>query len=330
MPVEIIAEVAQGYEGRPDLAQSLARAAIRAAADAVKFQLVYADELATPDYQHYALFRQLEMPEDAWQRVAREVKQAGLRLYFDVFGERSLRQAEALAADGAKIHSADFFHARLVRRALGSMPRVFVSLGGIAIEELEEFLRIHRIAPGAPVYFMYGFQADPTPTESNHLYRLRALRVRFPGCRFGFMDHADGATDEAMTLALLALPLGIECLEKHLSLDRALQLEDYLSALPPEQFRAFVQRVRRLEPALGTDRLELTPAEREYRRKAMKVVVAARSLKQGEVVTSEALCLKRIAGGLPVSSIQRIEEVVGRTVAVDIQPDQPLTTEVIS
>ena len=60
MSVEIIAEVAQGYEGNPTLAGLLARAAVRAGADAVKYQLVYADEIATPDYQYYDLFRRLE------------------------------------------------------------------------------------------------------------------------------------------------------------------------------------------------------------------------------------------------------------------------------
>ncbi len=65
MSVEIIAEAAQGYEGNVTQARLLARAAARAGADAVKFQLVYADELATPDYQYYDLFRNLEMPAEA-------------------------------------------------------------------------------------------------------------------------------------------------------------------------------------------------------------------------------------------------------------------------
>ena len=41
--VEIIAEAAQGFEGNPTLAKLLARGAVRAGADAVKFQLIYAD-----------------------------------------------------------------------------------------------------------------------------------------------------------------------------------------------------------------------------------------------------------------------------------------------
>ncbi|NCV89142.1 MAG: hypothetical protein EBW19_02930, partial [Betaproteobacteria bacterium] len=42
--IKIIAEAAQGFEGDPLLARLLVRAAARAGADAVKFQLVYADE----------------------------------------------------------------------------------------------------------------------------------------------------------------------------------------------------------------------------------------------------------------------------------------------
>ena len=48
--IEIIAEIAQGYEGSEKLTNLLTKGAIASNADAVKFQLVYADELATPDY----------------------------------------------------------------------------------------------------------------------------------------------------------------------------------------------------------------------------------------------------------------------------------------
>lgn len=59
-----------------------------------------------------------------------------------------------------------------------------------------------------------------------------------------------------MNLALVALGFGIDCIEKHISLDHSLQLEDWMSALSPERFQVFVQRIRHLEKALGTDDLE--------------------------------------------------------------------------
>lgn len=330
MSVEIIAEVAQGYEGDATLARLLARGAVRAGADAVKFQLVYADEIATPDYRYYDLFRSLEMPQEAWRVVAEETQTGGARLYLDIYGERSLREAIDLGADGVKIHTTDFFNTRLVRAALDAMPRVIVSLGGISVAELKEFLDLHKVTSSQQVCFMYGFQAEPTPVESNNLRRLGALKERFPDYRFGFMDHADGGNDDAMSLALMALALDVDCIEKHISLDRTLQLEDYISALAPQQFQVFVQRVRRLEKALGTDNLELTPIEREYRHKAMKVVVANRKLSQGKVVAPEYLDLKRTACPSLSSSLYRIEQVVGHTLMVDVQPNQQITEEMLS
>jgi len=198
------------------------------------------------------------------------------------------------------------------------------------VEELEELVALHHLTPSRQVCFMYGFQAEPTPVESNNLSRLQALRGRFPGYRFGFMDHTDGGSDDASTLALMALSFGVECIEKHISLDRTLQLEDYASALAPEQFQIFVQRIRRLEKALGNDNLELTPVEREYRRKAVKLVVANRRLQQGKKIIPEDVCLKRVSRPSPSSLIYRIEQVVGRTVVLDIECNQQIEEEMLS
>jgi len=329
MPVEIIAEVAQGYEGDVSQARLLVRGAARAGADAVKFQLVYADELATPDYQYYDLFRSLEMPLDGWRTLTEEAKAGELRFYLDVYGERSLQEAIELGADGVKIHASDFFNTGLVRSALDAMPRVYISLGGISVTELADFLSLHHITADQQVFLMYGFQAEPTPVEFNNLRRLKALQERFPGYRFGFMDHSDGSSDDAMTLALLALPFGVDCIEKHISLDRTLQLEDYVSALSPENFRLFVQRIRHLESALGTDALELTTAEQEYRRKSRKVVVANRELSKGKIIPPDALSLKRVPLTTP-SSLFRIEQAASRRLAVSVQPNQQIVEEMLS
>lgn len=328
MPVEVIAEAAQGYEGDPTLARMLARGAARAGADAVKFQLVYVDEVLAPGHQHYDIFRSLEMPRKAWEAVAREARSGGIKFYLDIFGEQSLREAHALGADAVKIHSTDFFNASVVRLALTLMPRVFVSIGGITADELGAFLAQHQIQPGGKVCLLYGFQAEPTPVASNNLNRLRVLQARFPGYAFGFMDHTDAECAEALTLPLLALPFGVCCIEKHLTLDRPLRLEDYVSALSVQEFQGFVKALRRLEPALGTEQLQLTPAELTYRRKAVKAVVAHRPLKHGQVVTAEDVCLKRPALPIP-TMMPHLEEVLGRVLEADVQPNQPVTKEML-
>lgn len=163
MTVEIIAEVAQGYEGNPTLAKLLAQAAIRVGADAIKYQLIYADEIATPSYQYYELFRGLEMPETVWQTVATDIKRAGVKLYFDIFGDRSLNQAIALEADGVKIHTTDFYNTPLVRRALAQFAQVFISIGGISRQELQAFVLSISLPPAPTSASCMGFRPNPPP-----------------------------------------------------------------------------------------------------------------------------------------------------------------------
>ena len=328
MPVEIIAEIAQGYEGNATIARLLTKAAVCSGADAVKYQYILADEICTPDYQYYEFFKGLEMPDEAWKEVTDIVKAGGKKLYFDVDDEHGLKMALELGADGVKIHATNFHNRDLVRAVLKAMPMVFISIGGISMDELEAFLEFHNISPGRQLCLMYGFQAEPTPVEANNLLRIAAIKKRFPGFSVGFMDHSKGTSDDAQTLSLLALPLGIDFLEKHISLDRILEIEDYISAVAPAAFREFVVRIKRLETALGTDNLELTEVEQDYRQKVLKVVVARKLLRKDEKINSESLALKRV-GSLNRTPIYQKEDAVGRTANEDVLPNQQIIKEML-
>jgi len=328
MAVEIIAEIAQGYEGNATLACLLAKAAVNSGADAVKYQYILADEVCTPDYQYYNFFKELEMPDEVWKEVVNIVKAGGKKLYLDIDDHYGLKLARELGADGVKIHATNFYNTDLVRAALDTMPQVFISIGGISKEELESFIKYHNISPDQKVCLMYGFQAEPTPVEANNLLRIVAIKKRFPGYKLGFMDHSDGASDDAQTLSLLTLPLGIDFVEKHISLDRILEIEDYISASAPTAFMEFVSRIRRLEPALGTDNLKLTEVEKKYREKVLKVVVARKPLKKGEKIIAESLALKRV-GTVRKTPLYRKEDAVGRTLFADILQNKQITKEVL-
>ena len=100
MSMEIIAEAAIAHDGVLDRALLLVRAAAAAGPDAVKFQIVIADELATQDYQHYETFRMCELPLEAWQRLVGVAHDAAMRFYVDIFGEESLELALQAGVDG--------------------------------------------------------------------------------------------------------------------------------------------------------------------------------------------------------------------------------------
>jgi len=325
--IKIIAEAAQGFEGDPLLARLLVRAAARAGADAVKFQLVYADEIATPDYKYYDLFKKLEMPEAGWRQVAGEAKKEGVGLYFDVFGKKSLRMALALGAEGLKIHATDFYHDVLLSSALDSRKNILISCAGCSEEELVGLFKRHPQTKTPRVSFMHGFQAEPTPLAANNLLRLGALAVLCQPAGIGFMDHSDGATEDSLNLSLLALPFGIQALEKHITLDRELRLEDYVSALPPAGFSTFVKKIRRFTRALGNPCFKPKSQEILYRKRSAKVVVAARNLRAGQKVKGGDVKLLRCQNQERKATVLDPGMILGCRLTSALKKNQPLLKE---
>lgn len=327
MAIEIIAEIAQGYEGNPKLAHLLAQGAVASGADAVKYQLVFAEELCTRDYPYYGLFKSLEMDESAWADVSNFIHKKKKKLYFDIYGDKSFDLARRLNAEGVKISAADFYNEPLIKSAVASFERVFISIAGVPINELDDLAR--DLKGSAHVTFMYGFQAEPTPVEENNLLRITELKRRYPHVSFGFMDHSLGSSDEAFYLPLMAAALGVSCIEKHITLDYLLKIEDYISALEPARFEKFVGIIRKMEAALGKPDLLLTPKEKEYKAKAGKVVVARRDICAGKVLSADDLTLKRVSLDGPPGSFRKISDVAGKKMKRPALSDASITKEMV-
>ncbi len=312
----IIAEAAQGYEGDPMIARLLVRAAAKAGADAVKFQIIYADDVAVSHYQYYELFRQLEMSAQEWGDVRDTAREFGISFYTDISGPRSLDIADKLDVDGVKIHSTCFFESPLLDWALSANVPALLSVGGIAEDEVKSLIAERGLAGSQLATIMHGYQAEPTPTDKNALARIPRLRDIY-GIDIGFMDHADGAGPDTISLSAMALALGVRVFEKHITLDRALELEDYVSALPPSDFANYVSAIRRLAGAMGSAAGAQLEEERIYRNKALKRVVATRHLSAGTSIAAADVTLLRPA---VQDGLFDLRHAVGRTLkrAVDV------------
>ncbi|MBT4764593.1 hypothetical protein HOO14_06325 [bacterium] len=325
--IEIIAEVAQGYEGNEKLANLLTKGAIASNTDAVKFQLVYADELATPDYEYYQLFKELEMMPRIWIDICQKIHDAGKKVYFDVFGLFSLDMAKQVGADGVKLSTTEFYNNALFDSAIIQFDTLYLSVGGIPTEDIDKKLSALSTEQVDKICLMYGFQSEPTPLDENNLNKLGIFKDRYPNFRIGFMDHSDGALDDAYYLPLVAMGTGINTIEKHITLDRELEIEDYISGVTPSEFIKFVNLVRRFEPVLGLNSLELTEQEEVYRNKATKSVVALCDLKSGDILTLDTVALKRCAKPITEHSILEIEQALGKVLNTDISIDSPIVKE---
>ena len=296
MTIEIIAEAAQGYLGDPlPKATLLVRMAAAAQADAAKLQLVIADELCTPDYRHYDLFRALEMDEASWRSIAETASAAGVGLYFDIFGDASLAIAEALPIRGIKIHSTDVANLPLLESiARSGVRRVLLSAGGTFAAELRRAVDILR---DKDLVLLHGFQGYPTRNEDNMIARIHDLQHLYPGRTIGFADHVPETDPLRLWLSAVAVGAGARVLEKHITTALALREEDHEAALNPDEFRMYVANMRAADAALGAfstaEDFAMSASETAYRTNMKKQVVAARGLAAGTVLAPEHIVLKR-------------------------------------
>jgi N,N'-diacetyllegionaminate synthase len=305
--LEIIAEAAQGYEGKPHLAALLVQAAAAAGADAIKFQLVYADELATPDYQHYALFKTLEMPDAVWRDVKQLADEKNVALYLDVFGSRSLALAETLGCRAVKVHSTDMANPGLLHEIAESrVPTVLLSSAGCTTAEIEEALATFA---RKDVVLLHGFQGYPTPCNANHLARIEALRSVFQksGTKgvVGFADHAPADDPMRFLLPAAAIGAGALVIEKHLTLSKVMKLEDHEAALSPDELAEFVERMHECIAAVGS-RGAMHESELQYRTKTRKHVVALKDIEAGSVVDARSVGLLRTSSTEPVYAVGEV------------------------
>lgn len=325
--IEIIAEIAQGFEGRPEQARLLLRAAAASGADAAKFHLVYAEELATPNYKYFKLFRSLEMVDSVWKELAEYSQELGIALHLDIFGARSLALAERLGVKVIKVHGTDITNVGLLNQiAQTSIPKIMLGSGGAFLSEIEQ--ATHILADKEIVVFL-GFQGYPTPNDANQIARVslisNLLLAQSINFTVGFADHASPKSPLSIALAATALGAGARIFEKHLTLSEVMKMEDYEAALNPDHFSEFVAVLRDCAKAYGrssnTADFGMSEAEYGYRKMIRRHVVTQRAIVAGKNIVPEDLVLKRSASE---NALSELNLVYGATTRRNIAANEPL------
>ena len=327
MQVEIVAELAQGFEGCPEQAKLLVKAAAKAGANAAKFQLIYADELATPDYEYYGLFTSLEMSDDDWAGIKKVCDEYHIELILDVFGSTSLSLAEKLGVETVKLHATDINNVGFLEKlAKSSVKRIMVGAGGAYLDEIRSAIDIVSMKQ---VILFHGFQGYPTPIEDNQISRMQLLQNVFSDHKnvvLGFSDHVDPTDQSSITVPSYAVGQGAVVLEKHLTLGCCMELEDHEAAMNPDQFKVFVGAIRDIESAHGDSSLDndfgMSATEKQYRKNIRRHVVMSGDLQAGKLIRAGDVVLKRTSS---VEAFTDIQTVYNKKLTSPLQENSPVT-----
>jgi N,N'-diacetyllegionaminate synthase len=334
----IIAEAGVNHNGDVRRAIAMVWAAQQAGADAIKFQAFRADALVTAGaptaaYQRrqtglasqHVLLRSLELAPADFAALKTEADALGIEFLASPFSVEDVWMLMDLGVRRLKIASPELTDAPVIEAAARSGLALLVSTGAASEDEIAEALRtIDLLNPPRPsldtVTLLACVTRYPTPHHAANLRAMSTLRERF-GRPVGYSDHTPG-----IQIAPLAVAAGAVVIEKHFTLDRRLPGPDHAASVEPAELAALVRAVRRTERALGNGRLGPDEVEDEVRRSARKSLVAARRIPRGAVIAERMLAVRRPGTGLPPTHLNRV---VGASAAVDIEPDTPITEEML-
>ena len=147
---------------------------------------------------------------------------------------------------------------------------------------------------------------------------IETLRSAF-GCPVGLSDHTPG-----IEVALMAMGVGIDLLEKHITVDRSLSGPDHNFSLMEDDLEQLCRVAMLSSNIMGSGIKSCTSAERTMKKIGRRSIMAARDLPAGHRLTVNDFVIKRPGEGIHPNEIN---EYLGARLTRDIGLDMPLTRE---
>jgi N,N'-diacetyllegionaminate synthase len=309
----VIAEIGVNHNGDEALAAEMVLAAAGAGADAVKFQTFRADALVSSAAQTVAyqrertgsddqlsMLRRLELPMDAFRRLAEQCARLGVEFMSTPFDAASADALVALGMKRLKVPSGELTNLPLLRHVAGLGVPLIVSTGMSSMAEVEEALNSVRFAGATDVTLLHCTSSYPTALSDVNLRAMDAMREQF-SVSIGYSDHTEG-----LLVPVAAVARGATVIEKHFTTDRSLPGPDQRASIEPAEFAEMVKTIRLVELALGSGAKEPRPDELAVRAAVRRSVVLRHDVAVGHVISADDVELLRPGTGIQPADLGRV------------------------
>jgi N,N'-diacetyllegionaminate synthase len=326
----VIGEIGFNHNGDVETAHELIKRLAEAGADCAKVQLFRTDHLVSNVHQTDAVevFREHELSKEDYRSCKAVAKENGIDLAASVFDREILDwYVEETDPPFVKVASGDLTFKRLLTR-IGEHDRpVVMSTGGGTFEEINR--AVDWIGTDErELYILHCISRYPAPDESLNLRRIETLRSE-TGHPAGFSDHS-----QSNTAPLIAAALGSAVWERHVTLDSDQDGPEHEFSMEVDRLGELIDQLEHaaeMEPdeidedaetLLGSPEIELTDADREFRKQGRRSLMADRALSVGTALEEDMIRELRPGTGLPP---ERYEDVLGLPIQRPTEPQEMIT-----
>jgi N,N'-diacetyllegionaminate synthase len=317
----VIAEAGVNHNGEVALAEQLVDAAADAGADCVKFQTFTPSRLVSSSADKAAyqkettgggsqrdMLEKLALPDDAWPRLMKRAQDRGVAFLSTPFDEASADLLVKMGVPALKIGSGELTNHMLLDHVAQAGLPLLLSTGMATLEEVRAAVDV--VQRRTSVALFHCVSSYPASAADCNLRAMATMRAAFD-VPVGFSDHTLG-----IEVALAAVAMGAELIEKHLTLDTNMQGPDHRASLAPNDFARLVAGIRAVESAMGDGEKRPRAAEIDVRAVARRSLFWARDVAAGAVIARADIEALRPAGGMEPGAWR---DVVGRTVSTSVK-----------
>ena len=334
-PCLVVAEAGVNHNGDLNIAHRLIDAAVKAGADAVKFQSFMTEEIVTPatpkaGYQEsttgisggqYEMLKALELTRQDHAELKDHCDDAGILYLCTPYETASIDMLSEIGVAAYKVASTDTTNIPFLRYMAQKKLPVILSTGMCTLGEVEQAVNVLK-SEGLKnmVVILQCTSEYPAPIHEVNLRAMHTMEHVF-ACPVGFSDHTQGIGASPWAVASRA------CLiEKHFTLDRNFEGPDHRASIEPHELETLVKTIRQVESALGDGIKRLMPSEAENKSKMQKSLVAKRTIKAEEIIQAQDLTCKRPGNGLQPKWFDRV---IGKKAIQNIDKDSFITLAAI-
>lgn len=334
----IIAEIGQNHNGNKEIAKTLIHIARDAGASAVKLTMRDLDyEMTTemadrpyctpnsygPTYGEHRKY--LELTKEDVSELVKYAKSIHIDVVITLCSHTLLddtyvREQILEHVDFLKVASRDITNTLLIKRLANTPYPIILSSGLCTFAQLSIAT---RDLLSNRVYLMHCVSKYPTEPRDAQLYRITRLKKHFGSYCIGYSDHTLG-----IEAAMIAVALGAEMIEKHITLDRNMRGSDHKCSLEPAELRDLTDGIHEVNEMIGNRTDEaLYILDEDVSKKLTRSVCSDTPLVKGAPLGYENLCLLSPGDGIPP---YHLDSMIGRVMNIDLPAKTKLTWEMIA
>jgi N-acetylneuraminate synthase len=264
-PTYMIAEIGINHNGDLVIAKKLIDEAVKAGFDAVKFQkrtvnIVYTpEELARPRESVFGktngdLKFGLEFDYSDFVEIDKYCKQSGVDWFASPWDSESLEFLEEFDVVAHKVASACLTDKKLLNGMKATGKPVFLSTGMSSLDQIKTAVGV--LDPESTI-LMHAVSVYPAKQEQLHLSWIEDLKNNFPEYPIGYSGHEAGVMPSVVAVA----KYGAVCVERHITLDRAMWGSDQSASLEPEGMERVVKYIRSIPIVSGSGNKQVLSEE---------------------------------------------------------------------